>query len=55
MISGQTGCGVGRWLLKITRSEQESTATIKLVNLATRHDSVFMVSTSGMGPRQAPS
>jgi hypothetical protein len=39
--------------LKMTRSKQESTATIKLVNLATKRDSVFMAS-SGMGPLPTP-
>src|SRR5437868_9015849 len=45
---------MGRWPLKMTRSKQESTATIKLVNLATKRDSVFMASSSGWGPQQTP-
>src|SRR6516165_2533661 len=45
---------MGRWPLKITRSKQESTATIKLVNLATKRDSVFMASSSGWGPQRTP-
>ena len=45
---------MGRWPLKMTRSKQESTATIKLVNLATKRDSVFMASSSGLGPQQTP-
>src|SRR5262249_14544016 len=32
----------------------ESTATIKLVNLATKRDSVFMASSSGWGLQQTP-
>jgi hypothetical protein len=46
--------GGGEVALKITPWKQESTATIKLVNLATKGDSVFMASPSGMGPQQAP-
>jgi hypothetical protein len=38
--------------MEITRSKQESTATIKLVNLVTKCDSVFMAYSSGMGPQQ---
>src|SRR5215471_12809129 len=38
----------------MTRSKQESTATIKLVNLATKRDSVFMASSSGVGPNPSP-
>jgi hypothetical protein len=34
--------------LEITRSKQESTATIKLVNLATKRDSVFMAFSFGV-------
>jgi hypothetical protein len=45
---------MGRWPLKITRSKQESTATIKLVNLATKRDSVFMASSGGLGPQENP-
>src|SRR5262245_10562502 len=38
----------------MTRSKQESTATIRPVNLATRRDSVFMASSSGWGLQQTP-
>ena len=43
---------MGRWPLKMTRSKQESTATIKLVNLATKRDSVFMAFSSGWDAQQ---
>src|SRR6516164_4925690 len=36
----------------MTRSKHESTATIKLVNLVTKRDSVFMAFSCGTGPRQ---
>src|SRR5262249_46139860 len=45
---------MGRWPLKMTRSKQESTAAIKLVNLMTKRDSVFMASSWGLGPQQTP-
>src|SRR5262249_47143743 len=45
---------MGRWPLKMTRSKQESTATINPVNLAARRDSVFMASSSGWEPQQTP-
>jgi hypothetical protein len=35
--------------LKRTRSKQESTATIRRVNLETKRDSVFMAFSFGMG------
>src|SRR5262249_10078721 len=38
----------------MTRSKQESTATIKLVNLVMKRDSVFMAFSSGRGPVQTP-
>ena len=40
---------MARCPLKMTRSKQESTATIKLVNLATKRDSVFMAFSFGKG------
>src|SRR5438105_4326227 len=40
---------MGRWPLKMTRSKQESTATIRLVNLETKRDSVFMAFSFGVG------
>jgi hypothetical protein len=43
---------MGRWPLKMTRSKQESTATIKLVNLAAKRDSIFVASSSGLGPQK---
>ena len=45
---------MGRWPLKMTRSKQESTATIKLVNLVTKRDSVFMAFSFGLGPQETP-
>jgi serine/threonine-protein kinase len=36
------------------RSKQESTVTINLVNLATKRESVFMASSSGVGPKPSP-
>jgi hypothetical protein len=38
----------------MTQSNQESTATIKLVNLATKRYSVFMASSSGWGAQNQP-
>ena len=38
----------------MTRSKQESTATIKLVNLVTKRDSVFMAFSFGEGLVQTP-
>src|SRR5262245_29596567 len=43
------GASRARWPLKMTRSKQESTATIRLVNLATKRASVFMAFSSGKG------
>src|SRR4029077_13842017 len=45
---------MGRYPLKMTRSKHESTATIRLVNLVTKRDSVFMAFSSGMGPIPTP-
>ena len=52
--SSSRGAAKARWPLKMTRSKQESTATIKLVNLVTKRDSVFMAFSSGLGPVQTP-
>jgi hypothetical protein len=38
----------------MTRSKHERTATIKLVDLAMKRDSVFMGFSFGMGPLQTP-
>ena len=38
----------------MTRSKQESTATIRLVNLVTKRDSVFMAFSFGIGPFHNP-
>src|SRR5262245_23332278 len=43
------GASRARWPLKMTRSKQESTATIRLVNLATKRASVFMACSSEKG------
>src|SRR5579885_234360 len=45
---------MGRWPLKRTRSKQESTATIELVNLVTKRDSVFMASSGRLGAQANP-
>src|SRR5262249_23119314 len=47
--SSSRGAAKARWPLKRTRSKQERTATIKLVNLATKRDSVFMAFSFGKG------
>src|SRR5580704_13588174 len=52
--SSSQGAAKARWPLKMTRSKQESTATIKLVNLVMKRDSVFMAFSSGRGPVQTP-
>src|SRR5262249_52383903 len=50
--SSLQGAAKARCPLKRTRSKHESMATIKLVNLITKRDSVFMASSSGLGPHQ---
>src|SRR6516165_618798 len=40
--SSSQGAARAKWPLKMTRSKQERTARIKLVNLETKRDSVFM-------------
>src|SRR5437588_10786 len=52
--SSSRGAAKARWPLKRTRSKQESTATIKLVNLVMKRDSVFMAFSSGRGLVQTP-
>src|SRR5262245_17743602 len=52
--SSSQGGAMARCPLKMTRSKQESTATIRLVNLATKRDSVFMAFSSGEGLVQTP-
>src|SRR5260221_4101838 len=47
--SSSQGAAKARWPLKMTRSKQESTATIRLVNLETKRDSVFMAFSFGKG------
>src|SRR6516225_11706858 len=47
--SSSQGAARARWPLKMTRSKQESTATMRLVNLVTKRDSVFMAFSSGKG------
>ena len=39
---------------RLSRELSESTATIKLVNLVMKRDSVFMAFSSGVGPQQTP-
>src|SRR4051812_43963691 len=38
----------------MTRSKQESTAVMRLVNLTTKRDSVFMAFSFGVGPKPTP-
>jgi hypothetical protein len=45
---------MGRCPLKTTRSKQQSTTTIKLVNLVTKRESVFMAFSFGIGPFPTP-
>src|SRR5215472_12821788 len=52
--SSSQGAAKARCPLKMTRSKQESTATIRPVNLATKRDGVFMASSSGQGLEQTP-
>src|SRR4051812_37231332 len=52
--SSSRGADKARWPLKMTRSKQERTATIRLVNLMMKRDSVFMAFSSGVGPVQTP-
>src|SRR5258708_32523354 len=47
--SSSQGAANAKCPLKMTRSKQESTATIKLVNLVMKRDSVFMAFSSGRG------
>src|SRR3954447_24167956 len=47
--SSSQGADNARWPLKMMRSKQESTTTIRLVNLVTKRDSVFMAFSSGKG------
>src|SRR5271163_4436900 len=47
--SSSQGAAKARCPLKRTRSKQESTATIKLVNLETKRESVFMAFSFGKG------
>src|SRR5512135_3494560 len=52
--SSSQGAARARWPLKMTRSKQESTATITRINLVTKRDGVFMASSSGRGREQTP-
>ena len=52
--SSSRGAAKAEWPLKMTRSKLESTATIKLVNLTTKRDSVFMAFSFGTGAGANP-
>src|SRR5260370_37061183 len=47
--SSSQGAANAKCPLKMTRSKQESTATMRLVNLETKRDSVFMAFSFGTG------
>jgi hypothetical protein len=52
--SSSRGAAKAEWPLKMTRSKLESTATIKLLNLTTKRDSVFMAFSFGTGAGANP-